>query len=84
MEDIRVLNPFRLGFGLMRLPKSTPLYYNPNGGEYYHRDQNCRDVNPKFLPLAGTFTFGQINDEPYSKLKRCNVCGAPLRPTQQQ
>ena len=63
---------------------STPLYYNPNGGEYYHRDQNCRDVNPKFLPLAGTFTFGQINDEPYSKLKRCNVCGAPLRPTQQQ
>lgn len=62
----------------------TPLYFNPNGGEYYHRDQNCRDVNPKFLPLAGTFTFGQINEEPYSKLKRCNVCGAPLRPAQQQ
>ena len=25
MEDLRVLNPFRLGFGLMRLPK------NPDG-----------------------------------------------------
>ena len=27
MEDIRTLNPFRLGFGLMRLPK------NPDGSK---------------------------------------------------
>ena len=59
---------------------NTVLYYNPNGGEYYHRDPNCRNVNPKFLPLQGTFYFSQINDEPYREMKRCNVCGAPIRP----
>ncbi len=59
---------------------NTPLYYNPNKGEYYHYDPNCPNVNKRFLPLQGVFTYSQINDEPYSKLKPCNVCGAPLRP----
>ena len=59
---------------------NTVLYYNPKNGEYYHLDPNCKIINPKFLPLAGSFTYSQINDEPYSKLKPCNVCGAPLRP----
>ena len=58
----------------------TVLYYNPTAGEYYHRDRNCPSVNPKFQPLAGTFRFSEVNDEPYVHLKRCNVCGAPLRP----
>ena len=58
----------------------TVLYYNPTGGEYYHRDPNCKNVNPKFRPLAGSFRFYEINDEPYCHLKRCNVCGAPIRP----
>ena len=56
------------------------LYYNPSGGSYYHRDPNCKNVNPKFQPLEGTFRFYEINDEPYCHLKRCNVCGAPFRP----
>ncbi len=59
---------------------NTILYYNPNGGEYYHFDANCRNVGSKNRPLAGQFTYAEINDEPYSKLKPCNVCGAPLRP----
>ena len=59
---------------------STVLYYNPSGGEYYHLDQNCKIINPKFLPLGGQFTYGEIGNEPYSKLKPCNVCGAPLPP----
>jgi len=58
---------------------NTPLYYNPNGGEYYHLEQNCRNVGKKNLPLQGMFTYAEINNEPYSKLKPCNVCGAPLR-----
>ena len=58
----------------------TKLYYNPKGGEYYHLDPNCKIINPKFLPLGGTFTYSQINDDPFDKLKPCNVCGAPLRP----
>ena len=59
-----------------------PLYYIPVLGEYYHRDQNCKNVNPKYLPLSGSFMFSELNDEPYVHLKRCNVCGAPLRPEQ--
>ena len=58
---------------------NTVLYYNPNGGEYYHADQNCRNVGKKNLPLAGQFYYSELNDEPYSKLKPCNVCAAPLR-----
>ena len=58
---------------------NTVLYYNPDGGELYHLDQNCRIINARYLPLKGHFTYGQINDSPYSELKPCNVCGAPLR-----
>lgn len=58
----------------------TILYYNPKNGEYYHFDQNCKKLNPKYLPLQGSFRYSEINNEPYSKLKPCNVCGAPLRP----
>ena len=59
---------------------NTVLYYNPKGGEYYHLDPNCKIINPKFLPLGGTFTYSQIEEDPFDKLKPCNVCGAPLRP----
>lgn len=58
---------------------STLLYYNPNKGEYYHLDPNCKTVGAKYVPLQGKFTYAEINTEPFSKLKPCNVCGAPLR-----
>ena len=58
----------------------TVLYYNPTGGQYYHLDQNCLSVNPKFQPLGGHFTYGEINDEKYDGLEPCNICGAPPRP----
>ena len=58
---------------------NTVLYYNPDGGELYHLDQNCRIINARYLPLKGHFTYGQINESPYSELKPCNVCGAPLK-----
>ena len=59
---------------------TTVLYYNPKGGEYYHLDPNCKIINPKFLPLGGSFTYGEIDNDAYKNLKPCNVCGAPLRP----
>ena len=58
----------------------TVLYYHPDGGEYYHLDQNCLTVNPKYLPLQGSFPYAELNEEPYRTLKRCEVCGAPFRP----
>lgn len=57
---------------------SQTLYYNPNGGTRYHINPDCPDVGEKYKPMA-TFTFGQINDSPYSSLSPCNRCGAPRR-----
>ena len=58
----------------------TVLYYNPSGGEYYHLDQNCKKINERYLPLQGHFKYSEINNEKYSKLKPCAICGAPMRP----
>ena len=57
----------------------TVLYYNPSGGEYYHLDQNCKKINERYLPLQGHFKYSEINNEKYSKLKPCAICGAPMR-----
>ncbi len=58
---------------------NTILYYNPSGGEYYHRDQNCKKINERYLPLQGHFKYSELNKEKYSKLKPCAICGAPMR-----
>ncbi len=55
------------------------LYYNPDGGEMYHADQNCEKIHPKYLPLKGQFLFRQLNDAPYNELTNCTYCSAPLR-----
>ena len=54
----------------------TVLYYNPNGGSLYHTSSFCYSA-PKvtFEP----FTYGQLEEEPFSKLKRCGYCTPPLR-----
>lgn len=51
----------------------TPLYYNPNKGTMYHAVADCASVNKKFLPLM-SFTFAELDDAPYSKLKACPFC----------
>ena len=55
----------------------TVLYYNPSGGEYYHRDQNCKRINERYLPLQGHFKYSELSKFP--KLKPCAICGAPSR-----
>ena len=52
---------------------NTPLYYNPNGGSYYHSVANCPSVKQKFLPLAA-FTYGELDQGSFSKLKPCPYC----------
>lgn len=51
----------------------TPLYYNPNGGSYYHSVEDCPGVKSKYLPLS-PFTYGELDSEPYSKLTACPNC----------
>ncbi len=55
------------------------LYYCPEGGQYYHTDQNCKTIHEKYLPLQGSFTYAELEDEPYKDLQPCKVCEAPLR-----
>lgn len=51
----------------------TSLYYNPNKGTMYHSVENCASVNKKFLPLQA-FTYGELDEAPYSKLTPCPYC----------
>ena len=62
---------------------NTPLYYNPDGGKKYHRNQNCPSASKNNLPFKGHFLYSQINDPAYKNLQPCNTCYAPLRPTEQ-
>ncbi|MDD3411078.1 MAG: L,D-transpeptidase [Eubacteriales bacterium] len=56
---------------------ATPLYYNPAGGQYYHAEANCSGVKAKYLPLT-EFTYGELDDSPYSALEPCPFC-VPVR-----
>lgn len=55
----------------------TILYYNANGGEMYHLDPDCQSVGQKYKPMA-QFMFTALGESPYSELRPCNVCGAPI------
>ena len=55
------------------------VYYNTNGGKYYHADSCCPSVDPMYWPLSPV-SFEKINsDKGYSRLLPCSVCGAPER-----
>ena len=55
-----------------------PLYYNPKGGENYHSQPTCSNVKDKFEPMTA-FTYGELDQKPYSKLTRCPACAPQLR-----
>ena len=54
----------------------TPLYYNPKGGQYYHRLDHCTNGKGKTF---SSFTYSQLDEGDYAKLKRCEYCTPPLR-----
>ena len=54
------------------------LYYNPKGGRYYHSQETCSNVRDKFEPMTA-FTYGELDEKPYSKLTRCPSCAPQLR-----
>jgi len=55
------------------------LYYNPDGGQYYHLDQNCRSIKDRYLPLKGEMTYAQLNHADYQHLTPCKSCNPPIR-----
>ena len=65
-------------------PESTPapktkLYYNSDGGKYYHADAECSKVGKEFLPLDD-FYYRDLNTTKFKLLQPCPFCDAPERP----
>jgi hypothetical protein len=56
----------------------TKIYYNKNGGKYYHAEAECPSVAKEYLPLA-SFQYKDINKSPYTRLVPCEKCSAPQR-----
>ena len=58
-----------------------PLYYNPDGGKYYHEDQYCPSVKSRFLPMT-EFTYGELDTGAFAKLTPCAKCTTIMRKSQ--
>ena len=56
------------------------LFYNPNGGRYYHADAYCSSVKTKYKPLSA-FTYGELDTSAYLSLEPCTTCQPPRRKT---
>ena len=54
------------------------VYYNPNGGRYYHAVDDCPSVSPQYQPLA-PIPFAQISDPEYARLVPCPRCNPANR-----
>lgn len=58
----------------------TLLYYNQDGGEYYHIDPNCSSIGARYKPLTATFYYRDVSNDTFKNLKTCPYCKAPARP----
>ncbi len=63
---------------LATITSDTRVYYNPDGGMYYHREENCPTVNKKYLPLTALL-YSQLDEELFSSLAPCANCLPPQR-----
>ncbi len=66
------------------VPTATPdpnmiLYYNPDGGTFYHKNASCPSLATKYVPLTHSFYYPEINNPPYNQLHPCTTCKAPPR-----
>ncbi len=56
------------------------LWYNSDGGSFYHLLEHCESIGAEYYDKMQSFTYSQLSDSPYDKLKPCKTCGAPDRP----
>lgn len=53
----------------------TVYWINPDGGLYYHLDQNCLTIHPKYLPLRVSITEEELKQlPPDNSYFPCSVC----------
>jgi len=70
--------PLRLSHDGINL--DMQLYYNENGGNYYHTTDMCSAVGADYLPLTGKLIYEELSVGKFKSLKRCTTCSAPVRP----
>lgn len=56
---------------------ATTLYYNPDGGKYYHAIEDCSTVKNQYLPLKA-FPYAELDTDPFRTLEPCPGC-SPVR-----
>lgn len=54
------------------------LYYNSDGGKYYHIKASCSAVSEQYWPLT-PFYYGDLETQRFANLMRCPTCDAPAR-----
>ena len=52
----------------------TLYWINPDGGIYYHLDQNCPSIHPRYLPLRVSMTKEELESQEGSFYSPCHVC----------
>lgn len=65
-------------------PTANPnmiLYYNPNGGSYYHIDKQCTSMDSTARRALQQFYYFEVNNDQYKALSPCTKCGSPARQT---
>lgn len=55
-------------------PSESVVYYNPNGGQYYHAKPDCETMSSEYHALMQPLSEDKLSQEPYSSLKRCGHC----------
>ena len=55
----------------------TVLYYNANGGSYYHRAETC--YSAKDSVVFTPFTYAELDTGAYAKLEFCPYCAPAMR-----
>ena len=70
--------PLRLSHDGINL--DMQLYYNENGGNYYHTTDMCSAVGADYLPLTGKLIYEELSLGKFKSLKRFTTCSAPVRP----
>ena len=55
----------------------TILYYNPNGGSYYHAAEKCESAKASIT--FDPFTYAELDTDSFAKLDFCPYCAPALR-----
>lgn len=57
---------------------AVQVYYNPDGGRYYHKKANCPDVAESYWPLTALY-YSDLETQKFLHLMQCPTCNPPAR-----